>query len=110
MKMCYHNIGGVKKEVCTAEQKIAYNLAWRYKDYILSAYNKYVFQFEKSQVIRKSCYDLVGVFKENYPNTKYNIDAIFCCLGAGLENYINRKYSILSSYEEIGEAFPANYL
>ena len=29
MKLQYHKIRGVDKSVCTAEQKIAYNMAWR---------------------------------------------------------------------------------
>ena len=112
MKMQYHNISGVKKEVCTAEQKIAYNLAQAYGDRIQQAYNKYVWQFEKNGVIRKSCYDLIDLFKRDYPNTKYNLDAIFCCLGAGLEDYIKMGNGnrILTSFESIGAAFPANYL
>lgn len=29
MKLQYHKIRGVEKAICTAEQKIAYNIAWR---------------------------------------------------------------------------------
>lgn len=43
------------------------------------------------------------------PN-KYDIDAIFCCLNAGMENYFKGDYAILSSYEEIGKTFPSLYL
>lgn len=110
MKMQYHNIDGVKKEVCTAEQKIAYNLAQSYKEFITNAYNKSILGCDKNYVIRKSCYDLVNTFNRDYPNTKYNIDAIFCCLGAGLEEYITNGGKILWSYEEIGKAFPTYYL
>jgi hypothetical protein len=42
--------------------------------------------------------------------SKFDIDAIFCCLNAGLENYLNSKYHIIASYEEIGKIFPALYL
>ena len=46
----------------------------------------------------------------DYKPGKYNEDAIFCALNAGFENYLKAKYHILSSYKEIGEMFPANYL
>ena len=108
--MQYHNISGIKKAVCTAEQKIAYNLAQSHKEFITNAYNASVLGCDKNHVIRKSCYDLVNLFKRNYPDSKYDIDAIFCCLGAGLEEYIKNGSKILWSYEEIGKAFPAYYL
>lgn len=108
--MKYHGIGGVKKTVCTAEQKIAYNLAHSYKYFIANAYNKVFMGCEKSYIIRKSCYDLVGVLQRDYPASKYDIDAVFCCLGAGLEEYIKSGGRILWSYEDIGSAFPALYL
>ena len=41
---------------------------------------------------------------------KYNIDAIISALRAGLESYISGTHYILTTYEEIGEMFPAYYL
>lgn len=108
--MIYHNIGGVKKTICTAEQKIAYNLAYSYKDFISEAYNKCTRGCDKNYVIRKSCYGLLEVFKRDYPGSKYDIDAIFCSLGAGLEKYIKNGAKIFWSYDEMGKAFPAKYL
>lgn len=41
---------------------------------------------------------------------KYNVDAIFCCLNAGLEEYISKKCPIFTNYEDIGKIFKSNYL
>jgi hypothetical protein len=108
--MKYHGIGGVNKTVCTAEQKIAYNLAWSYKDLLIPKYNKAVWGFEKNIIIRDSVRYLTEQFSKNYPGSKYDIDSIYCCLGAGLEEYYKNGGKILWSYEDIGSAFPALYL
>lgn len=108
--MKYHGIGGVKKTICTAEQKIAYNLAWRYKGLFIPKYNEAVWGVEKSIIIRDSVRFLVEQFAKNYPNSKYDIDLIYCCLGAGLEEYYKNGGKVLWSYEEIGSVFPALYL
>ena len=98
-------IPGVKKEVCTAEQKIAYELAWHYKDQIKAAYDKCVLGCDKNNVIRTAVRELTNVFEREHPSHKYNIDAIYCALGS-LEGYINGGGKTLWSYREIGEAFP----
>jgi hypothetical protein len=108
--MKYHGIGGVNKTVCTAEQKIAYNLAWSYKDLLIPKYNTAVWGFEKNIIIRDSVKYLTEQFEKNHPNSKYDIDSIYCCLGAGLEEYYKNGGKILWSYEDIGSAFPALYL
>lgn len=112
MKLKYTAIPGVKKEVCTAEQKIAYNIAWSRGRELRKQYDALKSGFERSSFIRDAVRDLTKSFSESYPNTKYNIDAIFCCLGAGLEEYIKKGEGnrIFTGFWEIGEAFPAEYL
>lgn len=107
--MKYTAIPGVKKTVCTAEQKIAYELAWRYKDQIKAAYEKCAWGCDKCGVIRTAVLELTRAFEREHPTHKYNVDAIYCSLGS-LEEYINGGGKILWSYKEIGEAFPAYYL
>ena len=108
--MKYHGIGGVKKTICTAEQKIAYNLAWSYKDILLPNFKKCTWGFQKNGFVREAVRYLTEQFEKNYPLSKFDIDAIYCCLGAGLEEYYNNGGKILWSYEDIGAAFPALYL
>lgn len=109
--MMYHKIRKVPLYVCTAEQKIAYNLAFRYYDTIKNQYNNLPMQFQKSELIHEYISKMIQDYKNSYdykPN-KYNIDAIYSCLNAGLESYINTRHYILSDYEAIGSMFPAIY-
>ena len=101
--MKYHKIRGVDKNICTAEQKIAYNLAWANSDYILRAgFTSYADAAQKLVEMYTWAYD--------YKPGKYDIDSIFCALNTGLKNYINGKQKIFTTYEEIGNAFPALYM
>ena len=106
--MKYHKIRNVPLNVCTAEQKIAYNLACRYYDLVIKEYNRLPMQFQKAELIHQVIQKIMELYRCN--KTKYDEDAIFSALNAGLENYINLKYHVLMSYKEIGETFPANYL
>ena len=104
--MKYHKIKGVPLDVCTAESKIAYNLAFANKDFI-----KGLIQSGKIYCWPQANHKLIDLYKNGYsykPN-KYDIDAIFCCLNAGLEEYIKRPF-IASTYEEIGNCFKSLYL
>lgn len=114
MKLKYHKIKNIPLEVCTAEQKIAYNLAFSVSDITKKAYEKCNTGLQKSEVIAESV-DLcmkswTSAYDYESRQKKYNIDAIFSALMAGMERYINEKYHILNSYEKIGKMFPANYL
>lgn len=106
--MTYHKIRNVEKSVCTSEQKIAYNCAFRiwinYGDRITSLptvvaqdeAEKWAIKIYIDDLIRQGC--------------RYNIDAVFCALNAGLHDYLFGDYHIISSYTDVGRAFPANYL
>lgn len=108
--MKYHKIKGIEKNVCTCEQKIAYNLAFSWRDIMKKDYENAPCGIQKAETVRAYVRKLTALFSEQY-GTKYDIDAIFCALGAGLENYlILPGAGILTSYEVIGEAFPAYYL
>lgn len=112
MKLKYHKICNVPMEVCTAEQKIAYNLATFY-----DFYGKRMREAEESKTFTTSAilefvYDAIAEMLKDYQEqhgNKYNIDAIQCALNAGLQEFW-RKPFIPLSYKEIGEAFPAYYL
>lgn len=109
--MKYHKINNIPLETCTAEQKIAYNLAFAHYDLFLKEYNRMPTGHARAEVIHHAARKMIEWYKGGYSYTnKYNIDLIFSALLAGLENYFNTKYKILSSYKEIGKIFPANYL
>ncbi len=109
--MKYHKIRNVALETCTAEQKIAYNIAF-------TAHINYGDQFSKLQcevtrseaigeIIRREMKGYKNAY--TYKPGKYDEDSIFCCLNAGLQKYLLKPF-IASDYETIGKAFPAYYL
>lgn len=109
--MTYHKIRNIEKNICTAEQKIAYNLAFSWRNFVKRVYNANDTAMNKNACITDAVHTMIECYQQGYdykPN-KYDIDAIFCALMYGLEDYINRDIEILTSYEEIGKAFPANY-
>ena len=110
--MKYHKIRGVGKTVCTAEQKIAYNIAGRLVSYKTN--------FDRVNAVnpgaaRSDCVQLAheGLkhyrMAYDYTPEKFDEDAIFSALNAGLYDYLAKPF-IATSYEQIGAAFPALYL
>ena len=97
-------IYGVPLSVCSGEQKIASNYAWRYRDILRRNYET---AKSKSDFIEKWASDIVDEFIRVYPEVKINTDAVRLALIGGLEQYITGGGSgIFTSYEEIGRAFP----
>lgn len=106
--MKYHKIRGVALEVCTAEQKIAYNIAARNRDIVRIAFEtkptaegwrEYIAAFVETQMHLFRCaYD--------YTPGKYDEEAIAGVLAAGIGEYIARPYHIAGSYAAVGEWFP----
>lgn len=113
MEQKYHKIPNVPLKVCTAEQKIAYNLAFSNGDLYRKEYHRMPMQFQKSEVIHAAARQMLEFYRMGYTYKpgKFNEDMIYSALLAGLENYFNyNKSGILASYEEIGKIFPAYYL
>ena len=109
--MKYHKIKNIDKNVCTCEQKLAYNYAQAYCYNFKKAYHKAVTQIQKTDIVIQ-CRDFI-IKQLSYNDKlmkKYDIDSIFCALNSGLENYIKANCPIYASYEDIGNMFPANYL
>lgn len=85
-----HKIRGVDKSVCTAEQKIAYNIAFCYL-------NINGFSADGAlNVWRGSAQAAEG---------RYNAEAVEAALRAGADAYRAKPF-IACRYEQIGEAFP----
>lgn len=115
--MKYHKIRNVPLEVCTAEAKIAYNLASSLPDNYRYTYRERAHLYSAiavSEFISEAMNMCLNrwiksrSYQEN-PN-KYNIDAIQCCLRFGLEEYFKNDSAILWTYKEVGEIFKSLYL
>lgn len=111
--MKYHKIRNIPMHICTAEQKIAYNLAFSHTVNYRKMYQIAQCNFQKREIITSAVHWCITLYQSSYEYAenpkKYNIDGIFTSLMAGMENYFNGK-EILCSFSEIGETFPANYL
>ena len=109
--MKYHKIRNIPLEVCTCEQKLAYNLAFVYADTFKKEYERMPMQFQKCNVLHE-CVRFCIKHWRNSPDytNKYDIDAIFCALNAGIESYMKTNCPVLCTYEAIGKMFPAYYL
>jgi hypothetical protein len=102
-------IRDVDKSVCTAEQKIAYNLAFRAHISYGDKYNSVpADKMIRNNVIVEIRDAAMRIFRNECVLGKYNEDAIFCCLNAGLGKYLEKPF-IATDYETIGKAFPLNY-
>lgn len=96
MKLQYHKIRGVDKSVCTAEQKIAYNMASRiYGDIrFAKAWQQYdsgkVPAFLQNDWESKAIRTYFTTWQRDYnkASAHYNEDAIFSALRAGLHDFI----------------------
>jgi len=111
MKLQYHKIPKIETSVCTAEQMIAYNLAFRADISFGAEFKKLETEVTKSQTIAEIIKMSIKNYQSayDYKKDKYNIDAIFCALNAGLQKYLEKPF-IASDYETIGKTFTANYL
>lgn len=84
-----HKISGVDKNICTAEQKLAYEYAWTYRNLNMTATELALL-----------------VMKWRAGDTKYNWCAVSHLIDMHFDSYRGSKCHILSSYDEIGRAFP----
>ena len=113
--MKYHKIPKVEKNICTAEQMIAYNIAFR-------IHINHGDEYEDAKKVTAICADellhdliamYIGFFADdmaaNKNGTQYDLDAIQSCLNAGLADYLN-AFFIATDYAQVGKAFPAYYL
>lgn len=109
MKMKAGKIQRVDKSICTAEQKIAYNYAFSWHSILRKLYcNSELTAIQKSELLQDIVNSILASMKENEIDKKYNVDLIIHCFRNGVEKYAN-GFEVLSSYEQIGKAFPSNY-
>lgn len=105
--MKLHKIRNVPLDVCCAEQKIAYNMAFcihinRGDEYLALA------DAAKPQAIDRMVEDALVDYRNayTYQPGKYNEDAVAKFLKNGLAKYLE-NYFIATGYEEIGITFCA---
>lgn len=84
-----HKISGVDKNICTAEQKLAYEYAL----------NNYKLNISPAGLA-------LLVLKWRAIDKRYNWQAVAHLIDTHLESFRGRDTHILSSYEEVGKAFP----
>lgn len=106
--MNMHKIRGVDKEVCTAEQKIAYNYAFMYRSTMEKIRDSDTTEITKDEAYQQVIGWLIRGVKDNGIDKKYNIDAIVHCFRNGIKNYME-GFSVLWNYEDIGKTFPCLY-
>ena len=101
-----HKIRNIDPSMCTAEQKIAYNMAFADYTHIERIQREYT-----QAAASEAAYKLrdIHIDELRKQGTRYNLDAIFCAYNAGIWNYIKAKYHILTNYEDIGKMFPILY-
>lgn len=112
-KFNLHKIRNIPRDVCTAEQKIAYNLAF-------GCHISYQSEFDRvkaagsaaaiSEGVSRMIFQALRDYQNAYTYTpgKYDLDAISHALHCGLLQYMNRP-RIFTSYADIGNAFPILY-
>lgn len=90
--MKLHKIRGVVLNVCSAEQKIAYNIAFSW------ALNGHDVTTEKMlQSFRRG---------HDYKPGRFDEEAIAAALAAGYPSYLAADAPVASSYEQVGQWFP----
>ena len=109
MKLKGKKINGIDKNVCCAEQKIAYNWAFHYSDILKNIENTDAMEFVKADARFEIRDKVINYLKTKEEYKKYNLDIIFCALSNdNLKKYME-GYSILTSYEEIGNIFKVHH-
>lgn len=98
--MKFHKIRGIEKNICTAEQVIAYNYAQSDYNWAMHS-NMELWQYLDNVSKR--------IMADEKIMKNYDIDAIIHCLRQGFIEFCKSKHHILTSYKEIGEMFPSLY-
>lgn len=100
-----HKIRNVDKQVCTAEQMLAYNFAFSMGDTIKRWYNRCTTGIQRSEVTQ----EFTMMCMKQFENSRYNLDAIVHIFRNNIENYVKSGCKIYINYKEIGEMFPCGY-
>lgn len=108
MKMKCHKIPNIKKTVCTAEQKVAYNMAFMCHISFQDKYNACETEMQRCDLLSQMRDFHIRCLQAKEDEKKWNYDAIFAALNSGLRKYMEHPF-IASDYEKIGEYFKIPY-
>lgn len=106
--MKFHKIRGVEKSVCTVEQMLAYNMAFRCHIGYGDEFKKLESAIAKSEAVEKLTRMHLRYLKRSTGSIRYNEDAVFHLLMAHLQEYLE-KHFIANSYEQVGNFFTSLY-
>ena len=101
-------ISGIDKNVCTCEQKIAYNYAFSWMNVYQRRTKGLTNVADKSAVFQDIIDFIIKDIKSKKEMQKYNIDAIIIAFRNGFLKYCE-KFFIASEYSEIGDVFKIPY-
>ena len=106
-EMKLHKIPRVDMSMCCAEQKIAYNMAFRANISFGDKFKSLSTEEEKAAMADKIADVEMKCYRDayNYKPNKYNEDAILKALKAGLKAYLEKPF-IASNFAEVSAAFP----
>ena len=92
-----HKIHGVDKNVCCAEQKIAYNLAFASRSMIIRA----------NMSSEEAIPEMLRMFRLSYDYKpgRFDEQIIASALAAGFPKY-REHFKLATNYEQIAEMFP----
>lgn len=107
-----HKIKNIEKNVCTCEEKIAYDLAFRGE---ISCGDKLRKKIVENNLFESEISDFIFELRDsllrtwiNNGNKKYNIDGIQEALNIGLQDYLIHPF-IASDYKIIGKCFSRRF-
>lgn len=109
MKFKCRKIRNISKNICTCEQKIAYNYAFQYRDIGQKILKQDVSNYLKSEALFKIEHWILDSLKKNKAMEKYNHDIIMISFKQGFVNYCEKEPTILTDYKEIGKIFNIPY-
>lgn len=108
MKIKCRKINGVNKNVCTCEQKIAYNYAFSWRDTYKRKSAECFTAIQKDEVFHDIIDFVIRDVTQRPDMKKYNVDAIIIAFTQGFMNYVD-NFFIASDYEKIGKVFCIPY-
>lgn len=110
MKLKCKKIRNVEKNICTCEQKIAYNFAFSNQPQLKKCFDSNMPTANKLDFLQEIITNIIipDCTKWNDNLKKYNVDAIVHAFRNGVQEYLKGSI-ILTSYEDIGINFPILY-
>ena len=108
MVMKCKKITGIEKNICTAEQKIAYNYAFSWRDIYIRKTKEVTTAIQKDEVLQDIINHVTSDILRRDDMKKYNVDAIVVAFRRGFVEYCN-NFFIASDYAKIGCVFKIPY-